>query len=457
MLNMRKDNKLAIVAIFIGLISVVLMILFFLLPYEIKTMTNSEIDAGFAVAGLLLVGSIVMLIFAFTKLGSWLMNWRESHKFQSPFRSPIIKTGGLVKPIDEKPESSADWLEEELSSDLNRVQEGIRGRYTKFDFSNIYNREPFFEIFIELNNTTLFTFSLKGVSGLMNVEGQPCVNPPQVLPRYSIKRNEPVTIRLPQSISPETAKLIQNCANKKQEMSFDLKNIQFEFDNETKGYEQHKPRLSGGDYKIIPKDGLKVDDAESETKKGDDFLTSFEGLIESFRSSEVVWGWWVGGVIVRINKLLEGKCKGRILLFNPYSVEISKVEERVDFEVGETKADIWYLSRYALKNSWQVKWYPEYQDYTLTIFDATPIQDERGEKIPKSDNAFIIFQPNSAGVRPSQRDRIVIRNKGTSKEKFEVYFRDFGRRWNNDKTKQVTMEDDKLIVSGEVAEPFTVE
>jgi hypothetical protein len=93
----------------------------------------------------------------------------------------------------------------------------------------------------------------------MIIEGQQCVNPPQVSVRYGIRRDEPTTIRLTQSVSTETSKLIQEYGNSSKEVSFDLRDVVFEIENTTNGYERHKPYLRGGEYKIVPNDGLKIE------------------------------------------------------------------------------------------------------------------------------------------------------------------------------------------------------
>lgn len=155
--------------------------------------------------------------------------------------------------------SIPSWLEQELSSDLQRVYKGMRGRPTRWDFSGIYNREPYFEVFVELTNTTIFTFSLKGVSGFMKIAGEPCINSPQVSTRFSIKRDEPADIRVRQPIAPETVAIIQGegAGNSNQEIEFNLGEVIFEIENATEGYEKNIPHLTGGIHKIVPKIGLK--------------------------------------------------------------------------------------------------------------------------------------------------------------------------------------------------------
>ena len=161
----------------------------------------------------------------------------------------------------EKKRGLSSFLDQELSSDLERIRKGLLGRATRWDFSNIYNREPYFENYIELTNTTIFTFSILSISDFMKVEGQQCVNLPQVSVHHSIRRDEPTTIHLTQSISPETSKLIQDYGNRGKEVNFDLRDVVFEIKNMTNGYEQYNPYLTGGNYMIVPRDGLKIDDA----------------------------------------------------------------------------------------------------------------------------------------------------------------------------------------------------
>lgn len=164
--------------------------------------------------------------------------------------------GKLNLPLKEKSEKTPNWLEQELSSDLKRVCEGMRGRPTQWDFSGIYNREPYFEVFVELTNTTIFTFGLRSLSGFMKIAGESCVNPPQVSPRFGIKRDKPAKIRVRQPILPETMAIIQKARSSK-EIEFNLGEVRFEIENTTKGYGEYIPYLTGGIHNIVPKDGLK--------------------------------------------------------------------------------------------------------------------------------------------------------------------------------------------------------
>ena len=149
------------------------------------------------------------------------------------------------------------WLEQELSSDLKRVPKGMRGRATEWNFSGIYNREPYFEVFVELTNTTIFTFGTRSLSGFMKIAGEPCINPPQVSPRFDIKRDEPANICVRQPIGTGTVGIIQDARNSNQEIEFNLGEVIFEIENTTEGYEKYIPYLPGGIYKFVPKDGLK--------------------------------------------------------------------------------------------------------------------------------------------------------------------------------------------------------
>ena len=153
--------------------------------------------------------------------------------------------------------SKLNWLEAELQSDIGRISKGMRGRAIEWNFSNIYNREPYFEILIELANTTLFTFNVKGISGFMNIASEKCVNPASSEFLYNITREEPHIIRITQPITPETKDLIQQAANIGKPINFDLGDIVFKFENTTEGYGKHTPYLNGSKYNIVPKEGIK--------------------------------------------------------------------------------------------------------------------------------------------------------------------------------------------------------
>ena len=167
---------------------------------------------------------------------------------------PFLRNIRIVR--EKQPQS---WLEQELSSDLQRVYKGMRGRITHYDFKGIYKRESYFDVFVELTNTTIFTFCLKGVSGFMKIAGEPCTNPPQVSTHFGIKRDEPADIRVRQPIAPETVAIIQDAGNSNQEIEFNLGEVRFEIENTTEGYEKDKPNMTGGIHNIVPKDGLKIE------------------------------------------------------------------------------------------------------------------------------------------------------------------------------------------------------
>ncbi len=191
------------------------------------------------------VGTIVLLLIGF---GILIYLVVKPEKKQGKTATDLPSRG--IKEIPSLPE-------QELLSDLKRMPKGMRGRVTRWDFSGIYNREPYFDVSMELTNTTIFTFSLRSLSGFMKIAEEPCSNPPQVSTRFSIKRDEPADIRVRQPIAPKTVAIIQDAGNNNKEIEFHLGEVVFAIENDTNGYEQYKPYLTGGIYDIVPKDGLK--------------------------------------------------------------------------------------------------------------------------------------------------------------------------------------------------------
>ena len=53
--------------------------------------------------------------------------------------------------------------------------------------------------------------------------------------------------------------IIQDAGNSNKEIQFHLGEVVFEIKNDTNGYEQYKPYLTGGIHDIVPKDGLKLE------------------------------------------------------------------------------------------------------------------------------------------------------------------------------------------------------
>ncbi len=190
-------------------------------------------------------GTTVLLIIGF---GILIYLVAKPEKQQDKTASELPSRG--IKEIPSFPEK-------ELSCDLKRIAKAMRGRATRWDFSGIYNRESYFEIFVELTNTTIFTFSLKSLSGFMKIARQPCVNQPQVSTKFNMRRDEPTTIRVRQPIASKTVTIIQDAGNNNQEIEFDLGEVKFGIENTTRGYEKCLPYLTGGKYNIVPKDGLR--------------------------------------------------------------------------------------------------------------------------------------------------------------------------------------------------------
>ena len=165
-----------------------------------------------------------------------------------------------------KQSTELQWLTHELQSDISRISEGMMARVIRWDFSKLYDREPKFYIYIELINTTLFTFNLNGfrdISGYMSIAGEPCSNKPEVHPYYNIRRDEIAPIHITQRVERETADLIIEAGKNGKEIKFNLKELIFTFENTKEEYKNKTPYLHGGEYTIVPKDGIKIEDKEN--------------------------------------------------------------------------------------------------------------------------------------------------------------------------------------------------
>lgn len=81
---MRKETKVGIIGVIVGVIGIGITILLFLLPYRVKNMNDVYINVGFVIAGVFIAGGILTSIFAFTTTGAKLIKWGKSFKFQSP-------------------------------------------------------------------------------------------------------------------------------------------------------------------------------------------------------------------------------------------------------------------------------------------------------------------------------------------------------------------------------------
>jgi hypothetical protein len=222
-------------------------VVFLILNTQVKEMPIEIAVAGYVIGGLLILYGAVCMFVPLKNIWEALMSIR--------IRSPVF-----LKKDYEAINHVPSWLEQELASDLERILKGMLGRTIRWDFSKIYDRDAKFEIHIELTNTTIFAFHLKGfkdISGYMAIAREKCSRKPDISPHYNIKRDKPVVVRITQAIDKETAKLIETYGNTNREIEFDLRELVFEFENALKDYENNTPYLCGGIQNIVPKEGLK--------------------------------------------------------------------------------------------------------------------------------------------------------------------------------------------------------
>lgn len=216
----------------------------------------------------------------------------------------------------------------------------------------------------------------------------------------------------------------------------------------------HKETANKIESRDIEIAGLKRDNATlQELAKGK--IDIERGLLDDFKSAKVAWGLWFAGTNIKIDKVLDEDIEGRILLLKPYKSDrnLQEVSRRAEVSLLDIIKDVETLTEKALStNRFQVGWRSAYPCYSLTIFDSNPTKGKSGEIIPSSDSAWIVIKYLDPKVGAKERtiQRIY---KETQLKKFEGYFEEYQRIWDNrDKLK---LENGSIIVETEDGQQHT--
>jgi hypothetical protein len=158
------------------------------------------------------------------------------------------------------------------------------------------------------------------------------------------------------------------------------------------------------------------------TNDKNDFIPE---LRDSVKNAKVVWGMWHSGDKMKNEKLLEIGTIKRVLLLDPNNNEalihaVSKAKEIFDDVVVQIKS----TTKAATKNKIPVKWYKEYNDTSISIYDPNPDKYIDGEMIPSSPEAYIIVQVLEPTIPRDLRQIYKINNSGKDIVRFEA-FRDY--------------------------------
>jgi hypothetical protein len=136
-------------------------------------------------------------------------------------------------------------LPEVLVFNKQNIYITVKGHIARWNFSGLeVIEDPFFEVHLQLLNTSIFTLDFKGVDGEVKVGGITCRNKPtsNSLQRGIIQGQEFYVI-VTQAVLPEMARKILGAGNKKEKLKFDLHQLTLNIETTTKGYEGLKPYI----------------------------------------------------------------------------------------------------------------------------------------------------------------------------------------------------------------------
>lgn len=240
---MHKEFKFGIAGALVGVIGIGIAVLFFILPYRVKDMSDSVINAGFALASLLIVGGILTMIAAFTPVGTKLVNWMRGFKFRSPItRREVVS---MLSSQEVAHKRTSDWLLEVLAFNQQHIYEAVQGSILRWNFSGLkVTEDPFFEVHFRLFNTSIFDLDFKGVDGDIKVGGIPCRTPLTAnSPQRKIIQGQDFYVIVTQGVLSGMASKILEAGNNKEKLKFDLSQLTLNIETVTKGYEGLKPNI----------------------------------------------------------------------------------------------------------------------------------------------------------------------------------------------------------------------
>lgn len=135
------------------------------------------------IAGVLLVAVIFAVAWYLPKI-----NRREKQELGTQW-------DGKIKAIEAKKPTIAEWLENvvlrgDIDSLQSRVGRRVYSLHKDASFEGIAKSEPYIELSKHVLNTAVFPLLVEGVGGILEIEGEPCV-----LPIELVKEGEPTLMK----------------------------------------------------------------------------------------------------------------------------------------------------------------------------------------------------------------------------------------------------------------------
>jgi hypothetical protein len=168
-------------------------------------------------------------------------------------------------------------------------------------------------------------------------------------------------------------------------------------------------------------------------------------ITKAAERASAIWGLWYTGEGWRVEGLLEEDKIKRLLLLNP-STKNPTIEQNatiVSCSPKELRDEINIVKDAVEINHIPYKLYSLPRQESFTIFDPTPIPNEKSELIPNSEKAWICIQFPSNKLKREDWPIKEYKNIGKNKKTFEKYFNEFEDIWNN-----------KSVESKDIEKPF---
>ncbi len=151
---------------------------------------------------------------------------------------------------------------------------------------------------------------------------------------------------------------------------------------------------------------------------------------EALESARVAWGLWHTGTRMRIEKLLKVESLKRILVLQPCAdnPSLTIVADRSKERTESIANEILDITKDAICNKKDIRWYLQHRESSFTIYDSTPISED-GILKPCSDNAWIHVEYLIPKVGVDQRTGEAIYNKGKDKARFMGFYQEYEDVW----------------------------
>lgn len=194
----------------------------------------------------ILVFFVVVLVLEARRI-QWVSNRKPKQK-----KTPEGAMASVVSPQEVALKRTSDWLPQVLAFNQGNIYTAVKGRIVQWRFNEINKLEPYFEFDVELINTSIFTLHFLGVSGFIKIDGNKCQMHPKASERWSIIQGEMFTVTIEQPVSPDMQKRIKEANIKKEQMTFELGNLELNMETTTEGFKSLKPRIKLGTRVMVP-------------------------------------------------------------------------------------------------------------------------------------------------------------------------------------------------------------